>query len=399
MTDLHHNPLESVFALRSRREVKELMISSAIINFAASVVLIFEPIYLYTLGWSVPRIISFFLVVYILYLVLAPLGGKLVRARGYEHGMMYASPFHIIYYLSLFAIPFSPVFTATAIIAFALQKTFYWPGFHADLARFGSVKGAQGKELGTFGFLSSAVTIAGPFVGGAIVSLFGFPTLFIVVAALILLSNVPLLTTPEILTPRPLVYGDAWKRLFKKENRARFFAYAGYAEEFVSMFLWPIFMFVVVSGFFALGAISSIATLATTLILLAIGRLTDVGGRHRTLRLGVFFKVLAWLLRPLAMTPLGILGLNALGQSANAAVGVPLLALTYEYARGYSVTKTALFFEMALVVGKVIMAILALAAFLFYPQGAWYVVFVLAAFSSLLFLFLSKAADAKIAHH
>lgn len=373
------------FAIKPRAEVRELFLSKALLDFAASAVLIFEPIYLYTIGFSLQRILLFYVAIYALYFVIIPIGGKVTRAKGYEHGIIYSTPFLVLYYLSLYAIPQSPVFIGTAIVTYAIFKMLFWPGYHADFARFGTSKGAQGKELATLVFLISIATIAGPIVGGAILMIYGFPTLFVVVSALIMISNIPLMLTPEVFKPRELSYGEAWKRLFKREHRPRLLGFLGFGEELITQVVWPVFIFILVKEFFNVGAIVSVATFATAIVAIAIGRLTDTGGRHRMFRIGAIFTALSWFIRPTLGTPLGVLGMDTLYRGARNALGIPMIALHYEWARRYSVTKSAIFLEMAVVAGKLSAAILCLLIVTFFDPG-WTLMFLLAGFYSLLYL-------------
>lgn len=376
--------------MRSSSEVRELTLSTAIREFAASAILLFEPIYLYTQGLTIAQIMFFYAVSYFFYLFLIPLGGKFIRAHGYEHGIIFSTPFLVFYYAALYAVSFTPWALAAAVVFNGLFKMLYWAGFHADFARFGSAKGGQGREISVFAFAASLAAILGPLAGGAVLTSLGFPALFLMVSVLLIVSNFPLMLTPERFEPRTLSYPDAWKRLARPENRTKVLAFFGYGEELIAMTVWPIFMFVIVPGFVELGAIGSIATLAGALMTLAIGRLTDESGRHRMLRVGAVLSVLTWLLRFAATTPAGVLFSHALSRSARSAVGIPLIALTYEYARSYSVTKTALFLEMSVVVGKLLAAIGCLLVVILFAPG-WQVIFGFGALLSLLYLYGNKA--------
>ena len=55
---------------KMKRQVKELFVASIIVNFALAMVQIFEPIYLYQMGYSLTKIALFYLVVYALYFFL-----------------------------------------------------------------------------------------------------------------------------------------------------------------------------------------------------------------------------------------------------------------------------------------------------------------------------------------
>ena len=102
----------------------------------------------------------------------------------------------------------------------------------------------------------------------------------------------------KVFEPRELSYLDAWKRLFKKEHRPRLLCFMGFGEELIAQAVRPVFIFVMVREFFNVGAIVSAATMATAVMAVAIGRLTDTRGRHRMLGVGTFFTALSWFVRP-----------------------------------------------------------------------------------------------------
>lgn len=383
---MFHSFYHRYFADGLSRQMKELFCSTAILDFATSAVGIFEPIYLYTLGFSIQWIILFFIAVYALYFFLLPLGGKIARLHGYEHAILYSTPFLILYYLSLFAIPYHPIFIGVAVIALGLQKMLYWPGYHADFARFGA-DGARGKEISNLIVLDSLVVVLGPVFGGVVITTLGFKFLFIIVAVLILFSNIPLLLTPEKFESVPFSYKDAMKRLVKKENRRRLFAFVGFGEEHIAGYLWPIFIFLVIKEYFSVGLVVSASVLAATILTLYIGRISDGGGRRGVLKIGVIFTFFNWVMRVLVISGLGIFMVNSLYLISRRAMAVPFMAITYEDAKKTSVMQSVIFLQMALVIGKILVSILALLALYFFPNS-WFAIFILGALMTLLYALL-----------
>ncbi len=387
---MFHHLSESIFGSHLSRQLKELYLSTTILGFASSLVAIFEPIYLYKIGFSVPRILLFFLAIYALHLVLAPFGGKLIRARGYEHGMIYGAPFLILYYLSLFALKYHAGFIVLAVLAVGLFKTLYWPGFHADFARSGA-DGERGRELGAFVFLGQISGIAGPLLGGIIINFFGFAPLFITVSLLILASNVPLLTTPEIFAPREMFYVDAFKRMLRKEHRSRLVASFGFGEDLLNGVVWPIFMFMIVGGVVSLGGIATASALATAVLALVVGRFADRHREPEALRLSSFFTAISWAICAIVATPVGVLVADTAYKFSRRMLTVPYLSMTYAFARQYSVTKTAIFLEMTISVAKMVTALAAIALLVWFPERGFAYVFILAGALSLLYGLLPKA--------
>ena len=373
-------------AAKISRQVSELFASNLIITLATAMVAIFEPIYLYVQGFSLVQILYFFLAVYVAYFLLVPLGAKFARRFGYEKAMYLASPFLIGYYAFLYLIPTGQEFIYLAIAALVLQKMFYWPAYHADFARFGR-SDERGREVGNLLLITSLVAIVAPLIGGLVVENWGWATLFVAVSILILASNLPMVTTPEKFKPKPFSYWHAYRRLFYAENRRNFFGFLGFGEELIVLVIWPVFIYTIVSDFLSIGSLVAGATLVTTLVLLYVGRMTDSSAktsRRSLLKIGSIFYAAAWWLRLLALTPLAVFLVDTLSRITKNVIIVPMMAMTYDHAGETSVMKTVVFFEMSLVVGKILAILISLAALEFLPNS-FAAMFVIAALMALLY--------------
>ncbi len=384
--------VSTFFAKQLRREVKELYFSVAILDFAVAAVSLFEPIYLWKIGFGIPEILLFYLSVYTLYFFILPLGAKIAQGKGFEHSILYSSPFLILYYLSLFAIPFSPWFIGVAVISFAIQKALYWPGYHGDFAVY-SEDGERGKELSNLAIMMSLAAAVGPIAGGLLIYFFGFPTLFMIASAAILASNIPLFSTREEFTPKTFSYTSAYANLIKKENRRPVFSYFGYGEELIFMVLWPVFLFVILKNELSVGSLAAIATIMMMIVVLYIGKLTDQKNKRSVLKTGVFLSGASWLMRVFMVTPLGIFFADTITRIGRNITQVPLLTLTYDTAKRESflrpwmgVMERVVLFEMTLILGKMTAMILLLVLFFVLPEGwFWNAAFLLAGAMTLLY--------------
>lgn len=200
-----------------RREVAELYVSSAIRSLGVAMIALFEPLYFYSLGFPVHLIILYYAAVYFIYFLLLPLGGKIAVRFGFEHSILYSVPFRICYYLSLYFLAEYPQLIIISALLFAIERSIYWPAYHANLAFYGNQE-KRGSEVGIFRVIGFVVTIAGPFLGGVIINQSNFNVLFIVVSILFMVSVIPMFTTKEKFRPGNFQYLHAFKRLFRKEN-------------------------------------------------------------------------------------------------------------------------------------------------------------------------------------
>lgn len=355
------NRLPHYFSTHPSREVKEVYWYTIISNMALSMVFIFEPIYLYTLGYSLISIMWFYVMVYSWYLLLVSLGAKFASKFGFKHSIFLSSIFFVCYWFSLFFIKDSPALFFVAPFFFAMQKSWFWPAYDADMALF-SAKKQRGREVGMLFSLVQIAFIAGPVLGGIISESFGFLTLFAAASILMILSAYPLFTSPEVYSRHEFKLKNL-TAMFRKYP-SNFLGYWGYAEDLMVMSLWPIYMYIVVNDFFDLGLISTIATIIGTVIMLYVGRLIDrYGHRHRLIFEASVVYGATWIVRFLAQGVALVLTFDILNKGAKNIVSVPVNAITFErgsddgpdHAIAYSV-----FYEFSLAAGKVFTALLAI---------------------------------------
>ncbi|MFH1171870.1 MAG: MFS transporter [bacterium] len=378
-----HFHLGTFFPHHLTRAVKRLFESVGILGFAISAVTIFEPIYLYTLGYSLRSIVGYYLLVYVLYALLLPFGAACTARIGYTRGMLIGSLLFIPYYLALFGIEKYPWLFLLAPALFAMQKMFYWPAYHADFSRF-STNDEVGREIGEASLVVTIVSIIGPIVGGAIVAMCGFPILFLFVIVLITLSNLPLLhvqrkNEQESLRPRDLI-----RFLRKKEHRRMVTGYAGYGEELIYMVLWPIFLYTIVHGVFRVGAIMTAAAVLVSLLLLAIGRWVDHNRPQPIIYASSIAISMSSFLRIIAVSLPLFLFAESSYRISRAMLDLPLLTDLYRRAKNVGFLATATLFEMGLSMGKIVVA-LALIGILSLGPVSWETVFLLGAVTALLF--------------
>lgn len=388
--------IKSVFPHHLKRQVRELFMSSLIVNLALAMVMIFEPIYLYKIGYSLQYIMVFYLITYFLYFFWMPLGGKFARRYGYEIGLLIGTFLYIAFYVSLFFIAEIPWLFYIAPILLAAQKTFYWTAYHADFARYSDDR-EEGREISTLTVITSLVYIIGPVMAGFIIHNWGFGALFMVSSVIFLTSNIPTLITKEKWKPQHTNYKRAYTNLFSKENRKSFLAYLGFGEELIVLVVWPVFISLIISDLLDIGLVVTVATLITTLITLYIGKLSDKRNKRSILGLGSAFYALTWFIRIFIVNKIGVFFVDTMSRLGKNTIGVPLMAITYENAKDLqkkdkkrSVMDEILFFEMSLVVGKftALALIFILTSFIADEMIAFQLTFILAGGMSLLYLLL-----------
>ncbi len=387
--------VKSLLPNHMRRQVRELFISTTLVNLALAMVMIFEPIYLYQVGYSLGKIMLFYLIVYGLYFFTLPLGGRFSRRFGEEYGIFWGTVLYICFYIMLFFINQYDWIFYVAPLVYTAQKTFYWPAYHADFARFASQED-KGREVSAMNVLSALVYIAGPVLAGFIIEEWGYGALFTMVSIIFLVSNIATLITKERFKPGDFSYQDAYKMLFSRENRKSLLAYIGFGEELIVLVVWPVFISIVIADVFDLGLVVTLTTLITTVATLYIGKLADSRNKKKILSLGSIFYSLAWFFRILVNSTVGVFLVDTMSRLGKNIVSVPLISLTYENARDMeehhrkSLMNRIIFFEMSLIVGKVlaIIAVYVVTLFITDEATAFRITFILAGGMSLLYMLL-----------
>ncbi|MFH1207191.1 MAG: MFS transporter [Patescibacteria group bacterium] len=381
--------LPHYFSKHPSRDLKELFWSVGLMDLGIAAVTLFEPIYLFIAGYSLKQVVFFYFLVYALYTLILPFIGRWVGRIGYEHSIFYSQFFLIAYYITLFAIPKFPPLFFIAPLFFAVQKSLYWPAYHADFAEFSS-KEQRGREVGGIESLHMIVFIVGPFIGGAILEWSNFSVLFSVVAVFFILSAFPLLRIKEIYSPVKFSYNEAFRELWDKQHRRNFLAYLGFGEELIVLTLWPIFIYLVINDYLKIGIVAAFATLITSFLILYVGQAVDKYRKEHVLRVGSILYFASWLVRGGATQVWHVFSLDTFSRFSKEVLFVPLVAMTYNQARKYGVLPYTVFYEQSIAVAKCLTAAVLLLIIQFFA-APWVPIFILAGLCSLMYMFMKDA--------
>ena len=380
--------LRYLFALKPKKELVELYWFSLLYSFAASLILIFEPVFFYVENFSLAWIASYYAAHYILYLILLPWGATLTGRFGLERSLAISMPLFVVYFLTLAAIPTLPGLFYVSWILLALFKTFYWPAYHAEISKFGD-KGNLGTEISWLMAINSGIGVLGPLIGGLVVTMFGFPVLFVIAAGLALFAGFPLLKTKERFNPVTLKYNKPWQILNQDGQRMVRWGMAGLGADLVYLVFWPIMMFTVLGTAGTLGLISSINAMIMTGLGFFVGEASDRMSRRKILRFHLPFMAIGYLLGPLAGGALRVFLTDTLMKASYVGVQLPMWHRLYRRARRVDPLLYATVLEMLICIYKILIALTLVAVFsMTTPTIGLGVTFIIAAVMSLFFVFI-----------
>ncbi len=373
------------FSLTAKRQIRELYAFLAIFSLALAMITVFEPIFFYQLGFSVSKILGYYALHYSAYVLLMPWGAKFAARFGYEKSLVVSTPILAIYFLVLASLPARPELFWVAFVLLAAHKSFYWPAYHATFMAY-SVDGNRGTEQGWQRLIIYGIGIIGPLAGGVVITWFGFPVLFVIVAGTLALAGIPLLRTREKQSGRTLSYNAAWEIAKRPSERRLRWSTIGWAEHLVHTVIWPIWLFMVLESADMLGLVVSISVAIMTVWGFVVGELADRRTPRQVLQWGAVGLAGTYIIRAVSGTPISVIGADVLARVGNTSMEVPLLARLYKLGKQKGALKYALTFETLLAVAKAAMAIILLVMFWWLPSSTAFVMaFALAGVAALFY--------------
>ena len=320
--DFHHLLLLKILRKKGLREIYAMM---SLRTMAMSLISIFVPIYLYTLGYGIQAIILFFIVSSGTHILMCPLSAKISSSLGFKHGMLFSFPFYFIHYVMLSLLAGNGQLIYATAVLFGVAQAMFWVPFHAFFSTLTDGK-KRGEEVALLDIFPSICAIIAPLIGGVIILLFGFGTLFVAGLAFLLAAALPLFVTKDIRMPFTLsLKADG----FDRRVAASLVSY----NTQLDATLWPIFIFTIVGSAVIIGGLVAFSVALGFVIVWIVGRMCDRGYRRKFLRAGSIIQSGLWGMRALASSFVHVVGLESVWRINSKFVDVPYNSAYYERAR------------------------------------------------------------------
>jgi MFS family permease len=316
-----------------QQELTELYAASALRNFAAGLLFVFEPIYIYLLfGKSLPHTFFFFGLAFIATALLVPFAGRALARWGVKHSMLASTPFAILYFVGLWHASALGPLVMLLPLALAMHDVLYWPAFHIDFV-LSSTKRDRAKQMSTILITVALAAAAAPLLGGFIVQEVGFSALFALVVGFFFISTIPLFLSREVHGKSATSYLASVRQVASVPLRKKTAAFV--AEGFdaiLTRFVWPLFLFLIAVNFEELGMITSGVLFLGIISTFIIGRVTDKHGTEKMLRLGAGINAILWPARAFVSTPFSAF-LTDLGHQVGRSMAlIPFVGAFYNWA-------------------------------------------------------------------
>ncbi len=316
------------------KQVNYLYVAILMMNSAESLISLFIPIYLFTLGYSIPLILSFYLASHIGSVLLAFPAARLVARTGPVVALMLSTPFLIGYYAGLRLLPeFSWLFLLIPFLSSG-RSVLYNFGFglnflrHTDRAKLG-----RGVSLTQIASILGGVL--SPFVAGLVIVVLGFNNLFLMSIALLCAALLPLwVSADSAATGVVFNFSDVYKEIRAADHRRLEVSFMGYAiESSIGRIVWPIFLLTIVGAANRVGYIVTGSTIITLVGLYLIGKCTDRYSPETIVKIGTPFYFLGWVGSMLADNPFRLFFAEAYRKMSGELILVPWSAAFFRSLR------------------------------------------------------------------
>lgn len=301
----HQSAQHQLFRMRFT-ELNEIFAVMSLRSFAVSMIGIFVPIYMYTLGYSLQEIFLLHIIMFFIEFAFELVAAQVISKLGPKHSIALSMPFLVAHFWLLSTVPqyHWPLWLIAA--AGGISLALYWQGYNYDFSRSKTKNGAT-KDISRLYIMLAVLGAIAPFVGGTIATYFGFQALYGVVIGLLMIVFLPLIWFKEKQRSRPLNSGS-----IKLSDIYRdILAYGGSGmEASVTMIIWPLFVFAIVGTVQKVGIITSLTVILSIMVTYFVGKKVNNGNRHNFVKYGGLVDSLTYIVIIFVDTFGQILSLN-----------------------------------------------------------------------------------------
>jgi MFS family permease len=320
-------------------------------GFAGSLIGIFVPVYLLSVGYSVRDVMLLSLIQVFAGLVAIACTAWFSRKIPLKFIMLSRIPVLIVLLGALASAHAHSVPIAWLAALQGLQFVLYYLPLHIFFI-LGSDEQTVGRQLGLLGGIPKLVSAGAPLMAGVIAARWGFNPLFVLTAVLYGLSAIPMTKLPNIEVPFSLSI-STFRRLYSKYPAYFWLEVVENIQEELDQVIWPLVVYLTVRSTIQVGAVSTLIAVGSALFTYVVGHHADKSDKFKLLRVGGIVMLLLWAWRLGHLTPLSALIISVLVGFAGMLVNLPFTAIIYNLARANNPRDFIIFREISVGVGRV----------------------------------------------
>ena len=363
------------------KKVREFYVSYLLKVAGMAMIGIFIPLYILSLGFSLSIVMITFLLHSLAQMTFSFPAAKFCSKYGAKKSMVLSTGLLIIFYILLLQLHNVPVLVFVIPIVYGISAAYYYIPFNALLTT-GLDKGRVGKEYGTFSGLIRAAAVAGPIIGGILISVAGFATPFMIALVFLVLSLIPLLMSNDF----PIKSRCSFSKEIKRFDYRYLLGFIGWGITVRSSNLWHIFIFFLLGSYVFVGGIGTLSWAVAILGTFIAGWAYDKIGLRYLFPISTVVGSVLVALRTFVSTAAQIIGLEILFSPTFISQQVAHQSTFYKAARrSKEVLPYVLMREVMIHSGIILYTGAFAIIFLFTPRIE--IAFIVAAFMNLFHLF------------
>jgi MFS family permease len=384
--------LEKITGVKLSQDIAYLYFNRVLVQAAFGLITGFGTLFFYEkFGGELYKVLILFVFLYAAFAILNHLSAILIKKLGMRKLMIFSLLSLAIMFLSRIMWDYSPMISlGLYFVTFSVYKSFYWIPYHVEFAAFTDIKtrGKQTAILYNIGDLFSAVL---PFIGGFILSLWGYNVLFILGFIFVVLSIAPLYKINETKE----AYTWSLRRLFSeikdKDNRPMVWSNLGNGmQQAIAATIWPIFVFISVEGdYVKFGSILAVVTVILIIVRGIVGKFLDRFGSDKILKIGNFVYFSGWIFKMFIGSVTGVLVTDVYHRFGNVINKTSFDVARYDQAadNGHYIDEYTVLREFVVSMGASLMALILIPVVIFTSIK---IAFLLGAFSTLLMTLINR---------
>lgn len=261
----------------------------------------------------------------------------LINKKGLNASITVGNGFLMVRIVLLSLATYNPIFIVFSAIATGIEIAFYWTAYHIYFSELTDDK-KQGEEIAIGSALPGLAVVAGPVIGGYIITYVGFHGVFIVMSFILLLATIPLRYLPKGKVNPHIKPTDIFSILSSPKELKDNIGVTGQAIiDGSATHFWPVYVFAIFTGYINLGFVGTLIGFISMIGALFIGLAIDKVGPKKTLAVISILDAVTWIGKTLVTTPTG--AVLASGSQALTVAGqnITIDTMLYEKARNITI--------------------------------------------------------------
>jgi MFS transporter, DHA1 family, multidrug resistance protein len=361
---LHHH-LSDVL----RNRYNDLVIADSFRMLALSMISLFIPIFLLKSGYSILNVAFFELGIFVVsilghYFVVSHISKIGVRRSMITSYFLYIILYLLFFYADSFASDGGKIsFLMILLVIEAVADSMYWSSYHVYFLGVTEQKENAGKKLGILVAIPNIVSIAAPFLGGVLITGFGFKGVFLISTILLVIASYVLFFTKDspvdikLENKKVFDFGDIRKNLI-------FVIQGGtYAATGV---MWPLLLFFLSINLISMGLLFLISSLVFSAVTYLGGKQSDSKGTRKITRIGAAGQGVSLIFRALSTSIVGLTIFQTMGGIFGGLLDISLDCGFYKHSHK-DVGSAIMNREFYMYTGRIIITLIFLAALYSFP--------------------------------